>query len=194
MVDIQWHWWRSTWVNLTGLCRYTGKRSLGAIDVQYIWHLEPCQMWGGDDYSGVKQVYTNIIPYLIKARLHSLGPFVGIQVIWLIYRMLARQCQPLLTLEGWGWPLTVNTPGWKPSPWRWCGPPASTRGQLDPHVLACQPPLWFMGGPSIGWGLPCCPSGADPRSVTGLRPGVSLAPGPIKRPLKKGFRGRGYGV
>lgn len=93
----------------------------------------------------------------------------------------------------WGWPLTVNTPGWKPSPWRWCGPPAGTRGQLDPHVLPCQAPPRFMWGPKRS-GLPCCPSGADPRSVAGLGPGVSLAPGPIKRPLKEGFRGRGYGV
>lgn len=34
--------------------------------------------------------------------------------------------------------------------------PASTRGQLGPHVLPCQPPLWFMGGPHRS-GLPCLP-------------------------------------
>lgn len=56
-------------------------------------------------------------------------------------------------------------------------------------------PLYdFMGGPCRS-DLPCCPTGADPRSVTGLRPEVCLAPGPIKRPLKEGFMGeRLWGV
>lgn len=142
----------------------------------------------------VKLVWTNTISHLKKAYIHSQALSVGVQVIWIIYRVLPQQCQPLLTLEGWDWPLTVNTPGSTPSPWRWCGPPASIRGQLDPSCPALStPPIRFMGGPQRS-GLPCCPSGADPRSVTGLRPGVSLAPGPIKRPLKEGARGRGYGV
>lgn len=138
-------------------------------------------------------VCTITCSYLREAHLHAAGLAVGVQVIWLIYWVLPWQCLPLLTLQGWGWPLTVNTPGWKPSPWWWCGPPASTRGQLGPHILPCQPPLWFHGRSWCRSGLSWCPSGADPRSVTGLRPEVSLAPGPIKNPWKRASGGEVMG-
>ena len=133
------------------------KKSLGTTDVQYIWHLEHARCETLE--SELTQVRTNTISYLIKAHLHSLGLSVGVQVIWLIYR--PQQCQPLLTLERWGWPLTVNTPGWKPSPWRWCGPPPVPGASWA--LMSCLVnPLYGSWEVPIGRAFPAAPQELTP--------------------------------
>lgn len=56
-------------------------------------------------------------------------------------------------------------------------------------LMSClvNPPSTVHGRSSYRSGLPCYPSGADLRST--LRAGVSLVPGPIKRPFKRGLQG-----
>ena len=165
------------------------KKSLGTTDVQYIWHLEPCQMWdtrvrvktsphkhnflSHKSSSTQSGSFCRCTGHLANIPTPTMSAFVNFGALRLTSDSKHTRVETITMAMVWT--------------------PASTRGQLGPHVLPCQPPLWFMGGPHRS-GLPCCPSGADPRSVTGLRPGVSLAPGPIKRPLKEGVRGRGYGV
>lgn len=63
--------------------------------------------------------------------------------------------------------------------------PAGTWGRLDPRVLPRQPPVCVSRRVPTGQVFL-----AAPRALTSE---VSLAPGPIKRALKEGFRGEVMG-
>lgn len=112
---------------------------------------------------------------------------VGIQVIWLIYPVLPWQCQPLLTLEGRGWPLDSKHTRVETITMAMVWTPCQYQGPVGPSCPALSTPSMVHGrSPWVGYSLP--PHRSWPQVCDWPETRGVLGSWPYKKTLESGLQ------